>query len=280
MSRFVQVGAGFLALYVFFALAAPWIGAHDPYAMDAAHVLSPPSAEHLFGTDSLGRDIASRILYGTRRALGASVPAVALALVSGSILGAIAASGGRFADSVISRSLDVAFALPDVLLALLVIAILGPGETSLIVAIAIVYTPIFARIARSTFLQVRKTDYVEAARSLGASTTAIVWRHVVPNALAPLLVQTTLSLAFAVLAEAALSYLGLGVEPDVPSWGMMLNQGRAWLEVAPWISVFPGLALAGLVMSLNAVGDGLRDALDPRLRVARAASDHDSLELK
>ncbi len=268
MSRFTKIGLAALSAYVVLAILAPWLSPSDPYAMDVSHVLSSPSSAHLLGTDPLGRDILSRIVFGARRALGASIPAVAFALILGSALGAVASSGGRVLDGVVSRLLDVAFALPDVLLALVVIAILGPGASSLVLAIGIVYTPIFARIARSAFLEVGTTGYVEAARSLGASPTAIVWRHVVPNAFGPLLVQTTLCLAFAVLAEAALTYLGLGVEPDVPSWGMMLNQGRAWLEVAPWVSVFPGLAIAGLVLALNTVGDGLRDALDPRLRSA------------
>lgn len=259
-------GAGGVVVLSFLviAIAAPLVAPHDPYAMDATRVLAPPGASHWFGTDALGRDVLSRTLHGARISLRVSAVAVSVALVAGALLGAIAGYFGRLVDATISRAVDVMFAFPDVLLALVVVAVLGPSLANVTLAIGIVYTPIFARVSRSGVLSIARSGYVESARAIGASDARILARHVLPNLVPLLIVQTSLALAFAVLAEAALGYLGLGVEPDAPSWGMMLQQGRPWFEHAWWVAVFPGLAISLLVLGLNLVGDALRDAIDPR----------------
>jgi peptide/nickel transport system permease protein len=236
--------------------------------MQVDHVLSAPGLHHWFGTDSLGRDVLSRVLYGARISLGVSVLSVAIALVLGTAIGLTAGYFGRWVDGTLSRLVDLMFSFPDILLALVVIAILGGSLLNLTLAIGIVYTPIFARIARGAVLVVRRADYVEAARATGAGDLRVMLRHILPNIFGPIMVQTSLSLAFAVLAEAALTYLGLGAEPDTPSWGMMLNQGTAWMQQAWWVAVFPGLAITVTVLGFNLLGDGLGDALDPTLRGA------------
>ncbi len=266
--RLGRVGAVVVVAYAVVALAAPLIAPYDPYSMQVDHVLAPPGPQHWFGTDSLGRDVLSRILYGARISLGVSVLSVAIALVLGTAIGLAAGYFGRWVDGTLSRLVDLMFSFPDILLALVVIAILGGSLVSLTLAIGIVYTPIFARVARGAVLVVRRADYVEAARATGAGDLRVMLRHVLPNTLAPIMVQTSLSLAFAVLAEAALTYLGLGAEPDTPSWGMMLNQGTAWMQQAWWVALFPGLAITVTVLGFNLLGDGLRDALDPALRGA------------
>ena len=266
--RLARAGAVVIGLYCLVALVAPFIAPYDPYSMQVDHVLSPPGIHHWFGTDSLGRDVLSRVLYGARISLQVSVLSVAIALLLGTAIGLSAGYFGRWVDGVLSRFVDLMFSFPDVLLALVVIAILGAGLGNLSLAIGIVYTPIFARISRGAVLTVKRADYVEAARATGAGDVRIMLRHILPNTLAPIMVQTSLSLAFAVLAEAALTYLGLGTEPDTPSWGMMLNQGTAWMQQAWWVAVFPGLAITVTVLGFNLLGDGLRDALDPSLRDA------------
>ncbi len=266
--RLARAGAVAVVVYAVVALAAPLIAPYDPYSMQVDHVLSPPGLHHWFGTDSLGRDVLSRVLYGARISLGVSVLSVAIALVLGTAIGLCAGYFGRWVDGTLSRLVDLMFSFPDILLALVVIAILGASLVNLTVAIGIVYTPIFARIARGAVLVVKRSDYVEAARATGAGDLRVMLRHILPNTLGPIIVQTSLSLAFAVLAEAALTYLGLGAEPDTPSWGMMLNQGTAWMQQAWWVALFPGLAITATVLGFNLLGDGLRDALDPALRNA------------
>ena len=255
--RLTAVAAGVVAVYLLLAAAAPLLTPYDPLAMDAAATLSPPAARHWLGTDQFGRDLLSRIIYGARISLRVSVAAVAISLTVGSLLGLAAGYFGGWTDAVVSRVVDGLLSFPDILLALAIMAVLGASLTNVTLAIGVVYTPIFARVARGAALQVRNSTYVEAARALGFGHARVMLRHVLPNAAAPLLVQTTLSLAFAILAEAALSFLGLGVEPDAPSWGIMLNEGKDWMELAWWTAVFPGLALSLAVFSLNALGDGL-----------------------
>ncbi len=266
--RLARAGAFVIVAYAVVALAAPLIAPYDPYSMQVDHVLSAPGLHHWFGTDSLGRDVLSRVLYGARISLGVSVLSVAIALVLGTAIGLTAGYFGRWVDGTLSRLVDLMFSFPDILLALVVIAILGGSLLNLTLAIGIVYTPIFARIARGAVLVVRRADYVEAARATGAGDLRVMLRHILPNIFGPIMVQTSLSLAFAVLAEAALTYLGLGAEPDTPSWGMMLNQGTAWMQQAWWVAVFPGLAITVTVLGFNLLGDGLGDALDPTLRGA------------
>jgi peptide/nickel transport system permease protein len=260
--------AGFvvISLYIVIAALAPWVAPYDPYTMNTNALLAEPGEEHLFGTDQFGRDILSRIMYGSQISLKVGLISVGISLLCGVTIGVIAAFYGKWVDSLLSRVIDVLFAFPDILLALAIMAVLGPSLTNVMIAIGIVYTPIFARIARGAALTVKDALYIEAARSIGVSHYKIIRRHILPNSLAPIIVQTTLSFAFAILAEAALSFLGLGVEPDSPSWGIMLNEGKDWLETAWWTAVFPGAAITLAVLSFNVMGDGLRDALDPSLK--------------
>jgi peptide/nickel transport system permease protein len=248
---------------VVLALTAPLVAPYDPYAMDPAAALSGPTASHWLGADAFGRDILSRIIYGARISLQVGIVSVAIALAAGTLLGLCAGYFGGKVDAVLSRVNDGLLSFPDILLALAIMAVLGASTRNVTIAIGVVYTPIFARIARGAVLQVRGQNFVEAARALGFGHGRIMLRHVLPNAAAPLVVQTTLSLAFAILAEAALSFLGLGVEPDAPSWGVMLSEGKEWMELAWWVPVFPGVAITFVVFSLNVVGDALRDVLDP-----------------
>jgi peptide/nickel transport system permease protein len=259
---------GFIVIFsfMFLAIAAPFVAPYDPYKMDTTSALSGPTAEHWFGTDQFGRDILSRIIYGAQISLKVGMISVGIALVFGVIMGIVAAYYGKWVDGILSRITDVMFSFPDILLALVIMAILGPSLTNLMIAIGIVYTPTFARIARGSVLSIKDSLYIEAARSMGVNNFTIMWRHILPNALAPIIVQVTLSFAFAILAEAALSFLGLGVSPDTPSWGIMLSEGKDWLERAWWAAVFPGIAITLAVFSFNVMGDGIRDALDPRLK--------------
>lgn len=262
-NRLATVAGLFVLAMLIVALAAPLLATHGPLAMDTAAARTGPSTEHWLGTDQLGRDIYSRILYGTRISLRVAGAAVGLSLVVGSLLGLVAGYFGGWVDTLVSRLTDTLFALPDILLALVLIAILGVGLGNITLAIAIVYTPIFARVCRAAVLHVKQQPFVEAARALGCSHGRIMIRHILPNVASPLVVQTTLSFAFAILAEAALSFLGLSGQTDAPSWGLMLQQGKNFMEIAPWMAIFPGLAITLAVLSFNLLGDALRDALDP-----------------
>ena len=265
-NRLAVVGLMVIWVYAVLAVVAPWAAPHDPYAMSAEAMLAEPGRDYWLGADPFGRDIFSRVLHGARLSLMVGAIAAGIALVAGTIMGMAAGYFGRWTDAVLSRIMDVLFSFPDILLALVIMAILGPSTVNVMIAIGIVYTPIFARIARASTLSVKEADFVEAAKSMGARPIAILWRHILPNIAPPLIIQTTLSFAFAILAEAALSFLGLGVEPDAPSWGIMLNEGKNWMEQAWWVAVIPGVAITLAVLSFNVLGDGLRDALDPKLR--------------
>ncbi len=246
------------------ALFATLIAPYDPFEMSMEDMLSGPSATHWFGTDQFGRDLLSRILYGARISFKVGLISVSIALGAGVMIGVIAGFFGSWVDLLLSKVIEVLFAFPDIFMALVIMSILGASITNLMIAIGIVYTPIFARIARGAVLEVKGALFIEVARSIGVNKWNIIKRHVLPNILAPLIVQTTLSLAFAILSEAALSFLGLGVEPDTPSWGILLNEGKDWMEMAWWLAVFPGIAITLAVLSFNLMGDGLRDALDPQ----------------
>lgn len=252
------------------ALLGERITPYDPLAQSIPDRLQPPSAEHWFGTDELGRDVFSRVLDGASVSLQVGFVAVGISLVAGSLIGLVAGYYGRWLDDGLMRFMDVLFAFPAILLAIVVVAVLGPGITNAMIAIGIVYTPIFARIARASSLSVREEVYVRAARSSGGGDLRIMARHVLPNIAAPLIVQTSLSLAFAILSEAALSFLGLGVQPPDPSWGRMLSEGRSFIEQAWWMALFPGLAIFVVVLAFNVLGDALRDVLDPKQRSAIA----------
>lgn len=256
-----------LIILVLFVIAGVFGEALAPYGINEVNVpdrLMPPSTAHWFGTDELGRDVYSRVLVAARSSMVVGFVAVAISLGAGVPIGLVAGFYGKGVDAFFMRLMDILFAFPAILLAIVALAVLGPGLTSAMVAIGIVYTPIFARITRGSVLTVKEEVFVRAARSLGASDRRLLSRHVLPNILAPIIVQTSLSLAFAILSEAALSFLGLGVVPPDPSWGRMLAEARGFIVEAPWMGIFPGLAILFVVMAFNFVGDGLRDALDPR----------------
>jgi peptide/nickel transport system permease protein len=262
--RLAVTGAAIVALLAFVAVFGRAIAPYDPLGMDFGALFAPPSLQHPFGTDEFGRDIFSRVLYGARVSMQVAFIAVGISGTAGVLLGLLAGFLGGWVDELVMRVMDVLFAFPAVLLAITVMAILGRGVGNAMIAIAIVYVPIFARVTRGAVISVRGREYVTAARALGKGSMGIMVRHVLPNSLGPIIVQTSLSLAFAILAEAALSFFGLGTQPPDPSWGRMLSEGRGFLRQAPWMGIFPGLAIMVSVMGFNFLGDGLRDLLDPR----------------
>lgn len=251
------------------ALIGPMIAPYDPNNIDMANRFDQPSPAHPFGTDDFGRDILSRVMVGARVSLQVGLIAVGLAATVGTLLGLVAGYTGRLIDEVIMRAMDILFAFPAILLAIAIMAALGKGITNAMIAIGIVYIPIFARIARGSVLSIREEEFIDAARAIGASDNRIIFRHILPNTLSPLIVETTLSLSFAILAEAALSFFGLGTQPPDPSWGRMLSEGRAYFQQSVWLAIWPGLAIMMTVLGFNLLGDGLRDALDPRLKNVR-----------
>lgn len=264
-----QVGfIGFLLclLVVLAAVLAPLLSTHDPFGQQIRDRFQGPSLEHLLGTDNFGRDLYSRVLFGFRTSIGVAFGAVGLAALFGSVIGLAAAYLGGWTDRVLMRLMDILLAFPIILLAIAVLAVLGPGSANTALAIGVVYLPIFARLARAPALSILSWDYVSAARALGARGPRIVLRHVTPNVLAPLLVQATLSLSTAILVEASLSFLGLGTQPPTPSLGLMLSDSRDYMLLSPWTSVFSGLAILLASLGFNLFGDGLRDLMDPSLR--------------
>jgi peptide/nickel transport system permease protein len=265
-NRLVLVGTSLILLVVCLALLADVVAPYDPTEMKVMDALKRPSGPHLFGTDRFGRDVLSRTIYGSRIALGVALSSIAIAFAVGVMLGLVGGYAGGWADLVIGRVMDVLFSFPTLILAIGIAAMLGPGLNNAALAIAVVYVPLFSRVARGPVIAERAKDHVTAAQGLGAGWPRIVFRHILPNVLAPLIVQASVSLAFAILIEASLSYLGLGTQPPDPSWGTMLNEGRTYLETAPWMSIFPGLAIMLAVFGFNLLGDGLRDTLDPQLR--------------
>jgi len=263
--RLVVVGFGLGMIFILFALFPSVFATANPYGMNVRDAMAGPSLAHWLGTDSFGRDVWSRIIYGTRASLGVSLASVGAALVIGTTLGVPAGYFGGMVDQMLGRLMDILFGFPSLLLAIVVAGILGPNLRNAILAIAAVYVPFFFRIARGPVLVERRKEYIEAARIVGVPTPRILLRHVLPNVLAPVVVQTAITLSYAILIEASLSFLGLGIQPPNPSWGSILNEGRPYLQIAPWISVFPGLVIMLAVMGFNLLGDGLRDAWDPRM---------------
>ena len=265
-TRLGPLGVLVLLLAVTVALLAPVISPYDPLKQDLGHTLARPDRAHLMGTDNVGRDVLSRMIWGTRVSLLAGFGSVALAMVAGGILGLLAGYTGGHTDGFVMRLMDAVLSFPPLVLALALGAVLGAGLGGVVIALGVVYTPTFARLMRGQVLTITTREYVEAARALGAPGWRVAWHHVLPNAATPIVIQASLSVAFAILAEASLSFLGLGVQPPGASWGSMINAGRGYLQQAPWIVFWPGTALFVTVVGLNFVGDAVRDALDPRLR--------------
>lgn len=261
------IGVVLIALFLMGAIAgALAISPYSPFEQHVKDRLQGPNVNYLLGTDEFGRDVFSRIVRGATNSLRIALLAVAMAGALGTLLGTLAGYVGGAVDNLIMRVMDLFFAFPAILLAMAIVAALGPGSNNTILAIAAVYTPIFARVARGPVLSVKETEFVTAARAVGARDGRILGRHILPNITAPLIVQLSLALSWAILTEAGLSFLGLGSQPPEPSWGSMLSEARLLLEMAPWMAIFPGLAIMLCVLGFNLLGDGLRDVLDPRLR--------------
>jgi peptide/nickel transport system permease protein len=265
------ISAAVLAAVAVIAVAANWLVPQGINDVDVPSALQGPSGTHWFGTDELGRDVLSRVLVAVQASLEVAVVSVAFALVVGVTIGVVAGYRGGWVDTVFMRVIDVMFAFPVLLLALAIVAILGPGVTTTMLAIGVVYTPIFARVARASTLSVRVEPYVAVSRTMGTGHGYVLSRHVLPNIAGPLIVQTSLSLAFALLSEAALSFLGLGIQPPRPSLGRMIFDAQGFVTLAWWMAVFPGAAIFVIVLAFNLFGDGLRDVLDPKHRTMAEA---------
>lgn len=266
-NRVAMAGLAILVLLSLVAVLAPAIAPYDPDAVDILHQLEAPSKAHLLGTDLYGRDIFSRILYGGRITLVVGLIAVGIAASIGIVLGLIAGFYGGAVDSIIMRLVDVLLAFPRILLALSIVGMLGPGLLNVMVAVGIAGITGYARLVRGSVLSAKENLYVEAARVVGCPDRIILRRHLLPNIIGPVIVLATLDVAAAILSASSLSFLGLGVQPPTAEWGAMLNEGRQYLRTAPWITLFPGLAIMISVLSINMLGDGLRDALDPRMKI-------------
>jgi peptide/nickel transport system permease protein len=263
----VAVAGSFVALLFLVALLAPVISPHDPIATEPDNAYLPPlSAAHLLGTDELGRDLLSRVLWGARVSLPVAFVAVGVGLVVGGLIGLVCGYRGRLTDLLLMRLIDALLAFPALILAVAIVAALGPSLTNAMIAIGVVAVPVYARLVRGQVLQLREMEFMTATRSLGASPLRLVFRHLVPNLLNPVIVQVSLSAGFAILAEATLSFLGLGAQIPTPDWGQMINSGARFLNNDPWLAIVPGVAISITVYSFNFLGDALRDALDPRLR--------------
>jgi peptide/nickel transport system permease protein len=266
-NKLVLVGGTIVALIILAGVLAPVLAPYSPYEQHNVDQLLGPSRVYPLGTDEFGRDVLSRVLFGARISIQVAAISVSIGLVIGGILGLIASYFGGIWDLVIMRFIDILFAFPAILLAIAVLALLGPSLVNVMIAIGIIFIPIFTRVIRAAGLVIVQEQYVEASRASGAGHLRIMLSHMLPNALPPILVQTTLAISYAILSEAALSFLGLGAQPPEPSWGTMLNAGRGFMTFAPWTSMAPGVAIFFAVLGFNVLGDGLRDILDPRLKV-------------
>jgi peptide/nickel transport system permease protein len=262
--RLAVVGLAVVLFFIAIAILAPLISPYDPLATSWLTVRKPPSAAHWFGTDEIGRDVLARVIWGARASLLAGLVSVSLALAAGVPIGLVSGYLGGVVDGTLMRLIDAMLAIPFLILAIALAAFLGPSLTNAMIAIGVSQTPIFARLTRGQVLSVKHEEYIEAARAVGNPHHRIVLRHILPNIIPPLLVQATLAAAAAIIAEASLSFLGLGEQPPDPSWGSMLNTAKNFISQAPWMALWPGLAIFTLVLSLNLFGDGLRDAIDPR----------------
>ncbi len=261
------IAAAIILFFVALAVFAPLIAPHDPLAQNRGAIMMPPSGEHMMGTDDLGRDVLSRVLYGARTSLLISVATLSIGGLIGLVLGIVSGYfGGTWIDTIIQRIMDSLMAVPSIVLLLFVAALLGPSIRNTILALSLLVIPAFNRVARGEMLRIREETYVEAARAVGCSTPRILFRYGLPNLMAPLFVVTSLLFAIVLIAESALSFLGIGTPPPTPSWGRMLSEASRQLEIAPWMALFPGLALSLSVLAFNLLGDALRDFLDPKQR--------------
>jgi peptide/nickel transport system permease protein len=260
------IGSFIVLLFALTALLGPTLAPYKPTTMQMSKRLSPPSATFMMGSDDFGRDILSRILHGAGASFQVGILSVGIALIIGTLLGLLAGQRGGWLDTLLMSAMDVLFAFPAVLLAIAIMAVLGASLSNVILAIGVVNLPVFVRLARGSVLAIKNLPYIEAARSIGVPSLVIAFRHTLPNILAPLIVQASLTVAAAILTEASLSFLGLGNPPPAPSWGNMLSSGYQFMETSPWPAIFPGLAIMLAVLGFNLMGDGLRDILDPTTR--------------
>jgi peptide/nickel transport system permease protein len=260
------LGMAIVLIMILMAIFAPLVAPYGPLSQELSNRLQPPGKQHLMGTDKYGRDILSRVVWGTRVSLQVGVIAVGIGASLGTIIGLISGYFGGVVDNILMRFMEILLTLPMLVLALVMVALLGSSLTNVMIAVGISILPRFARVIRGSALSVREMDFVDAARVLGAKDSRIIFRHVLPNTLHAVIVLATLRVATAILIEATLSFLGLGVEYDKPTWGSMINEGRMYLQTAPWLAIFPGIAIMLMVLGLSLFGDGLREALDPRLR--------------
>ncbi|HEY8497261.1 MAG TPA: nickel transporter permease [Limnochordales bacterium] len=265
-NRLAMLGLAIIVIFVALAVLAPWIAPHDPLQSSFAKRLQPPSAEHWLGTDELGRDMLSRLLYGARISLRVGLISVNIGIVIGVPLGAISAYYGGWVDLIVQRVIDVMLAFPGILLAIVLVSTLGVGLENVMIAVGIVSIPVYTRLVRGSALALKRKDFVEAARAAGARDLVIIARHILPNCVAPVIVQSTLQVGSSILWAAGLGFLGLGAQPPTPEWGTILSRGRQYLLVAPHITTATGLSIMLVVLGFNLLGDGLRDALDPRLK--------------
>ncbi|TVY07099.1 nickel transporter permease [Paenibacillus cremeus] len=262
-----MVGLWMVVVFIVVALLARWIAPYDPYAQNMQIMLESPSWSHPFGTDEFGRDILSRILYGSQISLMIGIVGVLISVVLGVALGTIAGYFGGKLDALIMRIMDIFMAFPSFLLALAIVSVLGPSMLNLMIAIGIFSVPTFSRISRGAVISVKNKEYIEAARAMGATNALIIFKHVIPNSIAPIIVLSTLRIATAILTASGLSFLGMGAQPPTPEWGAMLSTGREYLRTSPHVSTIPGLAIMFMVLAFNMLGDGLRDALDPKMKL-------------
>ncbi|WP_029076704.1 ABC transporter permease [Kaistia adipata] len=264
--RLVLLGGFFVGVILFAAIFAPWVAPYSPLELDVTQMLQGPSAAHWLGTDELGRDVLSRAIYAARVSMQVALLAVSVGLVGGTLIGMTAAYFGGIVEQVLMRAMDLLFSFPAILLAVVLMASLGTSVLNAMIAIGIVFIPGFSRLARASTQAVLRQQYIEAARSIGMSDARIIFREILPNIMAPLMVEAAVAFAYAVLLESALSFLGLGAQPPDPSWGNMLSTGRGFMAQAPWLSIVPGMAMFICVLGFNLLGDGLRDVTDPHMR--------------
>ncbi|MFC4104043.1 ABC transporter permease [Paenibacillus xanthanilyticus] len=265
-NKMALVGLGIIVFFVLVAIAAPLLTSYDYKAQDLMNRLQKPSGDHWFGTDDLGRDIYTRIVYGTRISLWVGISSVIGSIVVGTLLGIAAGYYGRWLDMLISRTFDILLAFPGILLAIAIVAALGPSLQNALVAVAIVNVPVFGRLVRARVLSIKNEEYITAAKALGMKTPRILLHHILPNCMGPVIVQGTLGVATAIIEAAALGFLGMGAQPPDPEWGKMLSDSRQFIANAPWTVIFPGLSIMLTVLGFNLMGDGLRDVLDPRMK--------------